>query len=37
MGAGGAIWGKKTEYQKSRETVPLRHVQLVSIMKIILK
>ena len=23
MGPGGAVWGKKTEYKKSRETVPL--------------
>ena len=23
MGPGGVVWGKKTEYKKSRETVPL--------------
>ena len=27
MGPGGAVWGEKTEYKKSRETVPLRHRQ----------
>ena len=24
MGPGGVVWGKKTEYKKSRETVPLK-------------
>ena len=23
MGSGGVVWGEKTEYKKSRETVPL--------------
>jgi len=23
MGPGGVVWGEKTEYKKSRETVPL--------------
>ena len=26
MGPGGAVWGKKTYYKKSRETVPLTHL-----------
>ena len=26
MGPGGVVWGKKTEYKKSRETVPLNFV-----------
>ena len=27
MGPGGVVWGEKTEYKKSRETVPLSTVQ----------
>ena len=26
MGPGGAVWGKKTENKKSRETVPLTEI-----------
>ena len=35
MGPGGAVWGEKTDYKKSRETVPLSDITLFQIQSVI--
>ena len=36
MGPGGAVWGKKTDYEKSSETVPLKNCMEMNCLRLAL-